>query len=124
MIAARPALLAGRALLSLKWARREGETVRAFLAVIASALVLAGCVSKEELQARHDAAMAQNAAADDQKCQSFGAVPGSERYIQCRTSLATSRAQAAALAQPPMSPPPVFPLATCRPIPGGAVSCE
>jgi PBP1b-binding outer membrane lipoprotein LpoB len=98
--------------------------VRAFLAVIASALVLAGCVSKEELQARHDAAMAQNAAADDQKCQSFGAVPGSESYIQCRTSLAAARAQAAALAQPPISSPQMFPAATCRPIGAGAVSCQ
>jgi len=93
--------------------------------ICVAALVLAGCVSKEELQARHDAAMAEIAAADDQKCQSFGA-PGSDSYIQCRTSLAAARAQAAALAQPPMSPPQMFPAATCRPIPGsvGAVSCQ
>ena len=87
-------------------------------------VVLTGCASKEELQARHDAAMAQIAAADDQKCQSLGAAPGSDSYVQCRTSLAAARAQAAALAQPPMSSPQVFPAATCQPIGNGAVSCQ
>ncbi|MFY9839765.1 MAG: hypothetical protein WAK55_25490 [Xanthobacteraceae bacterium] len=95
-----------------------------FLTIMASAVALAGCVSKEELQARHDAAMAQIAAADDQKCQSLGAAPGSDSYIQCRTSLAAARAQAAALAQPPISPPQTFPAATCWPIAAGAVSCQ
>jgi hypothetical protein len=52
------------------------------IAVVAFAsLLLGGCVSAEKL-----------AAIDDQKCQSYGARPGSDAYTQCRVAMDNQRA--------------------------------
>jgi hypothetical protein len=50
--------------------------------------------------------VAELAAADDAKCQSYGARPGSDAYVQCRLTMDTQRAtdrslrRAAVLASP------------------------
>lgn len=56
-------------------------------AVIALAVALSGCA---EYQAERAQAMADN---DDAQCQSYGAQPGSQPYIQCRMNLDNQRAQ-------------------------------
>lgn len=45
------------------------------------ALLLAGCQTTEE-----------RIAIDDRQCRSYGAVPGSQPYMQCRMNLDTNRA--------------------------------
>ncbi len=51
------------------------------LAVFALALLLGGCVTDEESMAQ---AKVKNDALDHQTCQSYGAKPGTNIYIQCR----------------------------------------
>lgn len=53
-------------------------------AVVLSSL-LSGCLTA-----------ADRMAADDSKCRSYGAVPGSQAYVACRTQLDTTRTAAAA----------------------------
>jgi hypothetical protein len=66
--------------------------------ILCAPLLLAGCVTAQER-------MVQLAAADDAKCQSYGAQPGSPPYIQCRTQLDATRTQAAAtIAAAPSGP--------------------
>ena len=57
------------------------------------ALTLAGGASEQERQAQAEAQAAGINANDDGKCQSFGAAPGSQAYIQCRMNLDNQRAQ-------------------------------
>ena len=56
-------------------------------AVIALAITMSGCA---EYQAERAQAMADN---DDAQCQSYGAQPGTQAYIQCRMNLDNQRAQ-------------------------------
>ena len=46
-------------------------------------VLLAGCASAERIKARE---AAENAA-EDAKCKSFGAVPGTQPYLNCRLTL-------------------------------------
>lgn len=48
---------------------------------------LAGC-------ANHEPDPSQLAIRDDAQCQSYGAKPGSDAYVQCRVSLANQQGQA------------------------------
>jgi hypothetical protein len=48
-------------------------------------LLLTVCLTAEE---RMEAARQQNAAQDDEKCQSSGAKPGEAAYVRCRGQLA------------------------------------
>lgn len=49
------------------------------------ALLLAGCQTTDE-----------RIATDDHQCRSYGVVPGSAAYVQCRTNLDSNRASVAA----------------------------
>lgn len=57
--------------------------------LVATVLIaaLAGC-------ADHQSDPAQAAVSDDAKCQSYGATPGSDAYVQCRVSLANQQNRA------------------------------
>ena len=55
-------------------------------------LLLTACLTAEE---RLEAARQRNDAQDDKKCQSSGAKPGEPAYVQCRTQLDATRADAA-----------------------------
>jgi len=57
-------------------------------------IALGGCATNH---ARQEEIAARNAAKDDEKCQSYGAKPGTPGYIQCRTQLDTARTTAAAV---------------------------
>lgn len=60
------------------------------------AFALCGCAEwKARQQAQRDALVARWNAEDDAKCKSYGAVPGSDAYVHCRTQLDASRSQAA-----------------------------
>jgi len=50
------------------------------------ALTLAGCVTSQERAERAAAARARIAQEDDSICRSYGAMPGTPAYIQCRTT--------------------------------------
>jgi len=54
-----------------------------FFAIAALTALLSGCATRAEL-----------AAADDEKCRSYGAQPGAPAYVQCRTQLDTTRTAA------------------------------
>ena len=51
--------------------------------------ILSGCASEEQIKARKAAI----AAAEDAKCRSYGAQPGTEVYFQCRMTLNNIREQ-------------------------------
>lgn len=63
-------------------------------AAIAALVVLLGCTSDQEKLANAQAAKAQQAAADDAQCQSYGVRPGSDAYVSCRMQLDNRQAQA------------------------------
>jgi PBP1b-binding outer membrane lipoprotein LpoB len=64
------------------------------IAALAITLTLAGCAQYEaQQQAQAQAQAAAIEANDDAKCQSYGAAPGSQPYIQCRMNLDNQRAQ-------------------------------
>jgi outer membrane biogenesis lipoprotein LolB len=67
-----------------------------FVFVLASFLMLSGCLTAQERAAQVQAKRERLNAEDDQKCQSYGAKPGSDGYVMCRTQLDTSRQQATA----------------------------
>jgi inorganic triphosphatase YgiF len=48
---------------------------------------------RQSQQAQAQAQAAATAANDDAQCQSYGAAPGSQSYIQCRMNLDSQRAQ-------------------------------
>jgi hypothetical protein len=55
-------------------------------------LVVAGCaLSPEHIAAQREA----NNAADDAQCRQYGAAPGSDAYVACRTNAANNRLAAA-----------------------------
>jgi opacity protein-like surface antigen len=58
-------------------------TMRTFLLLALPALLLAGCVSAEDM-----------AAQDDNQCKSYGAAQGSDTYVQCRMWAQSQRQQA------------------------------
>ena len=86
-----------------------------FLAAIG--LALSGCISVEE-------ARAQRNAVDDADCRSYGARPGTDGYVRCRTDLQRNRSieqearrpviVAAGFGDPFFAPRPY-----CRPTPFG-----
>ena len=49
--------------------------------------------AEQELRQSQQAQAAATAANDDAQCQSYGAAPGSQSYIQCRMNLDNRRAQ-------------------------------
>lgn len=67
-------------------------------------VTLSGCVTFAEQVANER--MERLKASDDAECRSYGAVPGSEAYIQCRTTksqqheLALAQVDAASMARP------------------------
>lgn len=65
------------------------ETLRP-IALLALALLLTGCMTREERIA------AQNAK-DDQKCLSYGAKKGTDAYVACRAQLDGARTTAEAI---------------------------
>jgi hypothetical protein len=73
--------------------------VRIVLAVIAAA-ALAGCANSEAAKrAAAHAAFQAEIKADDAECQSGGAKPGSEAYVQCRLAIGVRKADAEAAAE-------------------------
>jgi hypothetical protein len=106
----------------------EGD-VRAIL--IAMAIVLAGCANKPD-PAQLQAIAQARAAADDAKCQSYGAKPGEPAYIQCRVALDNQRAQMRATVagaliasqpKPQPLPAPTMSTTNCQAI-GNTVNCQ
>jgi hypothetical protein len=61
--------------------------MKAYIALTALLTLLAGC-------ATHEQKAAEQAANDDTQCQSYGAKPATDPYIQCRVSLSQQHAQA------------------------------
>jgi hypothetical protein len=82
------------------------------------AFALAGCQTVEE-------ARAQRNAVDDADCRSYGAKPGSEAYVRCRTELQRNRAIENEARRPVVvttgfySDPFFAPRPYCRPTPFG-----
>jgi hypothetical protein len=68
---------------------KEGFAVR-IIAACALTLTLAGCA---DYQAGAQTQAQAQAAADDARCQAYGAAPGSQDYIQCRANFDNQRAQ-------------------------------
>jgi hypothetical protein len=66
------------------------------------ALLLAGCMTREER-------IAAQSAKDDQKCLAYGARPGTDAYVNCRAQLDSARTTADAIedAAPTANPNPV-----------------
>lgn len=56
---------------------------------LCAALLLGGCAIKEHMQQR-------DAARDDAACRNYGALPGTDAYVNCRVHLDGSRRSAAA----------------------------
>ena len=82
--------------------------MRFLFAVLALAVICAGCTSA-----------AERAAIDDGKCKSYGAVRGTAAYTTCRAQLdaARTQAEAAIAAQPVVQSPPIRVIAPPPPIP-------
>lgn len=59
--------------------------------VFIGVLVLSGCASRQEIASRV-------AAGDDAQCRSYGAAPGSDAYIGCRSRLSAAHTNAEAIA--------------------------
>jgi hypothetical protein len=94
-----------------------GLTMLIFLAFVL-ALPLAGCLTPQERMAE---VKARNDVMDDQTCQSYGAKPGTDIYIQCRMNRQQNRdaADNAAVSSPVIvnnvsTPSPSYP--TLQPI--------
>lgn len=67
------------------------------IAACTLALAVAGCAAYQQRQLEQaQAQAAAQAASDDAQCQSYGAIPGSPVYVQCRMNLDNQRAQVAA----------------------------
>ena len=67
---------------------------RIVLAVI-TAVALAGCANSEAAKrAAAQAAFQAEIKADDAECQSYGAQPGSDAYVQCRLAIDLRKANA------------------------------
>src|SRR5438105_2126961 len=64
------------------------------LIVAAAMALLVGCETQQQKQQEIDMAKAQQGAADDAQCQSYGAQPGSDAYVGCRVQLDAQRDQA------------------------------
>jgi hypothetical protein len=66
---------------------QPGTTTMKAIAATVFLAALAGC-------ANHESDPAQVAIRDDAQCQSYGAKPGSDVYVQCRVALANQQGQA------------------------------
>jgi hypothetical protein len=86
------------------------------LAILVFPLMLAGCMTAQEKleqsQARAAKVQAEAAQQDDERCLSFGAKPGTESYITCRTRL-----QAARISVPPPTQAPTVVVQSAAPVP-------
>ena len=60
------------------------------MAILALSLSLGGCLTSEQL-------IAERNAKDDQKCQGYGARPGTDAYVNCRAQLDSARTTAIAV---------------------------
>lgn len=60
------------------------------MAILALSLSLGGCLTSEQL-------VAERNAKDDQKCQGYGARPGTDAYVNCRAQLDSARTRAIAI---------------------------
>lgn len=60
------------------------------VAILAVSLSLGGCLTDEQL-------IAERNAKDDQKCQSYGARPGTDAYVNCRAQMDSARTTATAI---------------------------
>ncbi|PJG56618.1 hypothetical protein CVM73_03450 [Bradyrhizobium forestalis] len=58
--------------------------------ILALGLSLGGCLTGEQL-------IAERNAKDDQKCQGYGARPGTDAYVNCRAQLDSARTTARAI---------------------------
>ena len=103
--------------------------MRAFL--IAMAIALGGCVNHPDPAELQALAKARDAA-DDAKCQSYGAKPGEPAYVQCRVALDNQRAQMRATVagaliasqpKPQPLPAPTMTTTNCQTI-GSMVNCQ
>lgn len=74
------------------WMKRyfRGKEAMRFVAILALSLSLGGCLTDEQL-------IAERNAKDDQKCQGFGARPGSDAYVNCRAQMDSARTTARAI---------------------------
>ncbi len=55
--------------------------------IVAASLMLSGCMSDQQLAERQQAL----SIAQDQQCRGYGAQPGSNAYVACRTQLAQAQ---------------------------------
>jgi hypothetical protein len=70
---------------------------RKLVALALLAAPLGGCAEYQaRLAAQQAAARAAIDAADDRRCRSYGSVPGTQAYFECRTLLHTQRVNIAA----------------------------
>ncbi len=76
------------------------HAARLALLAFLAALPLAGCVSVEERRAMIEAQ-------DDADCRNYGAKPGTQTYVKCRTDLRQARAQEAEARRPVIVSSPV-----------------
>jgi hypothetical protein len=94
------------------------------LVAVAAVASLGGCITAQERMAQ---ANAKNASADDESCRSYGATPGTQPYITCRTQLQAARLGApppAAAAAAPITPTPYQTHTTSCMRTGTMVSCN
>lgn len=76
--------------------------MRAAFTLLAIGMLLSGCLTAQERAL-------QLSAADDDACRSYGAAPGSDAYVQCRTTksqqheMAAAAVRAAIIGAPPTS---------------------
>ncbi len=65
--------------------RYSGEGIDACNCDLGAQLVVGGCLTDEQI-------IAERGVKDDQKCQSYGARPGTDAYVNCRANW-TARAR-------------------------------
>jgi len=74
--------------------------VARFILAVIAAVALAGCANSEAAKrVAAQAAFQAEIKADDAECQSYGAKPDSDAYVQCRLAIDMRRANAEAAAE-------------------------
>jgi len=66
------------------------------IAALGLTLTLGGCMTTAERQAQQAAWEAKFEAEADEKCRSYGAKPGTDAYVACRTNITTTAMNAIA----------------------------